>query len=797
MRTKISARCLAVATLAVCVSAPLLAAAHEVSVPVALQQPPPSWPDGKIPDHDVLVPVLLGVSPEGDVTSATVETSLDPAFDIAALEAARRWRFRPALEDDRPVAAQVRAVVRFSAHGDHGDPHAEPPTETVHVGGARASTPPRSASDLTQEKPVLSAAPHRTASDLLLTVPGMAIAQHSGEGAAHQIFFRGFDAVHGQDLEVWAGGAPVNDVSNIHGQGYADLNFLPPEVVKRIRAAPGAYDPRQGDFAVAGSVWLDLGYDEPGITAKAAAGQFGARRYFLAYHPKDSNDATFAAFELYSTDGFGPSRASRRTSLVAQTEYHIGDATLRAMASTYAATFESAGVLRLADIEARRIDRFGSYDQNQGGDSGRSQLTLELARGGKVDRWSIAPYVVLRSMRLRQDYTGYLVEPYSGTAAQVAAARSASERGNSEQMVNDATTFGLSASYHRHLPLFAKNDSVEAGFSARADRIEQSQRKLAIDTGAVTLDEVGAKINATDVAGYLDLALHPISRITVRGGLRLDGLAYSTEDDGGTGNGERRSAQGAHLGKKATVDAVVVRGLHGLLSFGDGFRSPQARSLQDGQTAPFTTVQSYEAGLRYQTDEMRTTLSLFRTELSDDLVFNQATARNERTPATRRTGAMFEMAAQPAPWFNAAASITYTRAEFTETSGGFVAGDLVPYAPQLVARTDAAWTPTFGRVLERPLTGHLGVGGTGIARRALPYGEFGHDYFLVDARASVRLSEVELGVGAYNLLDLAWYDGEYTFASNFQRGQSPSLVPARHVTVGPPRTVMATLSLYL
>ncbi|MCP6756914.1 hypothetical protein NL533_35330, partial [Klebsiella pneumoniae] len=78
-----------------------------------------------------------------------------------------------------------------------------------------------------------------------------------------------FDAVHGQDLEIWAGGAPVNDVSNIHGQGYADLHFLPPEVVKRVVAQPGTYDVRQGDFAVAGTVRLDLGYDEPGITAGA------------------------------------------------------------------------------------------------------------------------------------------------------------------------------------------------------------------------------------------------------------------------------------------------------------------------------------------------------------------------------------------------------------------------------------------------------------------------------------------------------------------------------------------------
>ena len=98
--------------------------------------------------------------------------------------------------------------------------------EEVVVEGSRA---PRSASETTLDRPLMEAAPHRTASDLLRLVPGLSITQHSGEGKAHQIFFRGFDAVHGQDLEIWAGGAPVNDVSNIHGQGYADLHFLMPE----------------------------------------------------------------------------------------------------------------------------------------------------------------------------------------------------------------------------------------------------------------------------------------------------------------------------------------------------------------------------------------------------------------------------------------------------------------------------------------------------------------------------------------------------------------------------------------
>ncbi len=790
----------------------------EVIAPEPAEQPLATWPRGQAGTRDVLIPVVLVLEASGEVRSATVEGSFDPELHAAALETVHRWSFRPALQDGKPVAAKFRVLVRFLGQPPAPGPVTQPDTAlpvsntheiasptslgpaetaTITVLGVRSAPPPRSASEVVQSKRVLASAPHRTASDLLLTVPGIALTQHSGEGSAHQIFFRGFDAVHGQDLEIWAGGVPVNDVSNIHSQGYADLNFLPAEVVKQIRSAPGTYDPRQGDFSVAGTLWLDLGYDEPGLTLSASTGQFGARRYFLAYHPKGWSDATFAAFELYSSDGFGPSRASERTSAIAQTEVKIGAATARVLASTYAASFDSAGVLRLSDIENRRIDRLGSYDQHQGGDSSRSQLALELSHGDEDSRWSLTPYAILRSMRLRDDFTGYLVTPTNGTAAEVAAADKASAQGNSEQQVNDASTIGMTGTYRRALPIFAASDGLEAGIFARYDRITQAQKKLSIDSSQVTLDEVDAQVNATDVAGYADLSLHPLRRVVLRGGLRIDGLAYVTQDDGGQGQGQRRSAQGAHIGKKGTLDVRLTSDLHALASYGDGFRSPQARSLQAGETAPFTTVQSYELGLRYQAPRLRATTSVFRTALSDDLAFNQVTARNERTPPTRRTGVSAEMSAQPNSWFSAAASVTYTRSQFTNTDGGFNAGDLLPYAPEVVIRSDIAFTPVLGRVLNRPLTGHLGFGQTGIARRPLPYGQMGHDYSVIDAVARVRLREAELGVSAFNLLNVNWYDGEYTFASNFNRSGAPSLVPARHVTVGAPRTVFATLTLYL
>ncbi len=680
-----------------------------------------------------------------------------------------------------------------SARADEGAPAAvtsstpAPPPATITVQGSAA---PRSASETVIEQRVLQAAPHKNASELLLTVPGVFVSQHGGEGKAHQIFFRGFDAVHGQDVELWAGGAPVNDVSNIHGQGYADLHFLIPEVVQQIRSTPGSYEPQQGDFAVAGTMRFTLGYDEPGVTAKATLGSFGTRRYFMAYHPKDAAPSTFGAFEIAKTDGFGPARAARHASGIGQTSYDFGNGIHgRVLVSAYAGRFDSAGVLRLDDIDTGRVDRFATYDARQGGFSSRTQLVLELASETETDtsrpptRWSISPYVVLRSLQLRSNFTGFLTDPRANG-------------GDAIQQRNDATTVGATASFRRELQLLSKHDSLEAGLSLRTDAIEQSQDPVSrLDSaitdevtsgGAIRSPGVQAKVRATDAAAYVDASLHPLRRVTLRGGLRADGLSYSTEDSGGDSAGQARSALGAQLSKRATLDVVALPGLNAVASYGEGFRSPQARSLSSGETTPFTRVTSYEVGLRFRDRHgFQSSIAAYRTHLSDDLVFDQTKARNELVPGTTRTGISANLITQPNPWLVSSTSFTYTRATFSGSDAQHARGDLLPYVPQVVVRSDLAFTPRLGRLWQRELRSHFGLALTYLGRRPLPYSQMGHDVFLTDASASLRWGPLETGIEVFNLLDADWYDGEFVYASAFSG--AASLLPTRHVTVGAPR----------
>jgi hypothetical protein len=84
--------------------------------------------------------------------------------------------------------------------------------------------------------------------DLAERVPGVIISQHSGEGKANQYYVRGFNIDHGTDLALSVAGLPVNLPTNGHGQGYADLNFVVPELVGSIQYKKGTYYAEEGDF---------------------------------------------------------------------------------------------------------------------------------------------------------------------------------------------------------------------------------------------------------------------------------------------------------------------------------------------------------------------------------------------------------------------------------------------------------------------------------------------------------------------------------------------------------------------
>ena len=69
-------------------------------------------------------------------------------------------------------------------------------------------------------------------------------------------------------------GMPLNMPTHGHGQGYADANFLIPELFSYVIGKKGPYFADEGDFSAAGAVHIQYKDDLPGGLFSATAGSF-------------------------------------------------------------------------------------------------------------------------------------------------------------------------------------------------------------------------------------------------------------------------------------------------------------------------------------------------------------------------------------------------------------------------------------------------------------------------------------------------------------------------------------------
>lgn len=260
----------------------------------------------------------------------------------------------------------------------------------------------------------LNLRPVNSSQDLMRLVPGLFIAQHMGGGKAEQIFVRGFDADHGTDLNVSVDGMPVNMVSHIHGQGYADLHFLIPETVATYDFGKGPYYTDKGDFTTAGY----LNYTTKDALDKSMisveGGQFNTFRVaglidLLGSKAKQNGENAYIAGEYNYTDGaFKLPEQYKRANLFGKYTKQLGaNNKLSLSASTFSTSWIASGEIPERAVAAGTtaiddngdpvkipaapvtIDRFGTIDNAQGGKSTRvnaiAKLTTDLKNNWTMD----------------------------------------------------------------------------------------------------------------------------------------------------------------------------------------------------------------------------------------------------------------------------------------------------------------------------------------------------------------------------------------------------------------------------
>lgn len=673
----------------------------------------------------------------------------------------------------------------------------------------------RGASDITIARDVLEAAPLTDGADLLRRAPGVYVARAAGDAVGHRIFLRGFDAEHGQDVELRVGGVPLNLPSHLHGQGYLDLGFLIPEVVDSMRVLEGVSDPRQGDFAVAGTVDLELGVRRRGLTSRTSLGSFGGFRQLVLFAPEEQRDGSFAAFQVRRTDGFGENRNALSASAIAQQVFGEGAWRHRVLFLASGSRARLAGFLRRDDVQVGRLGFYDTYDlptaESQNALALRGVLAYEATHraqdGGNAQ---LGLWVGHDVFRLQLNYTGF-VERSRTNPDWVG-------RGDLVEQQNRTTSLGGNARWRSRVyePFSFLRATVETGLSARLDAIDQAQRLIQAPQNTTWDERVDATIHGADVGVYLDLDLAIGDHLDLRGGFRADALFYEVDDR--LGNfipdfradsyllGYRRSAFGVAAGPRASIAVKPTHWLSILGAYGEGYRSPQARTLEDGETAPFTKVRSADAGVRVTLDEIfEARLVGYWTRLSDDVAFEPAEGRLERVGATRRAGGVLHVTTRPFDWLVGAFSVTFVDAELLEPPPpsaedprpAFTEGQNLPYVPPWVVRADVGARHALSSALGRhPLRGRAGVGLTYLSPRPLPYGDEAAPFTVIDLSTGLGWGPVELSFDVFNLLDARYAAVELSYASNWDPEGTRSRVPVRHFAAGAPRTFFGNLEVH-
>jgi hypothetical protein len=262
-----------------------------------------------------------------------------------------------------------------------------------------------------------------TSQDVLRIVPGLFIGQHAGGGKAEQLFLRGFDIDHGTDFGITVDGMPVNMVSHAHGQGYADLHFVIPELIEKVDFDKGPYFADKGNFVTAGFADFKLkNYLERNFV-KAEGGQFNTWRAVAAVNllkketTVKTNNSLYASTEYSHTKGYfeSPQHFNRFNGIL---KYHgkISEiSSLSAYVSGFTSSWNASGQIPDRAVKQGLIGWYGAIDNTEGGNTSRYNASVALnTTFDNGLQWNNLIYYSHYRFKLFSNFTFFLNNPVDG-----------------------------------------------------------------------------------------------------------------------------------------------------------------------------------------------------------------------------------------------------------------------------------------------------------------------------------------------------------------------------------------------
>lgn len=522
--------------------------------------------------------------------------------------------------------------------------------------------------------------------EVLETIPGLVVTQHSGEGKANQYFLRGYNLDHGTDFAVSVDGVPVNMPTHGHGQGYADLNFLIPELVQRIDYRKGPYFARNGDFSSAGSA--DIHYRDrlDRDVVELTLGEGGYRRLLTAAATAlgsaaaagSTSPTLLGAAEAVRNDGpwAAPEGMRKRNALL---RFSAGDAERGGSVSlqAYDARWRSTDQVPLELIESGALCRYCSLDPSDGGRTSRVILSAEWHRQDESRYLRVSAYAEQYRLQLWSDFTYHESDPVHADQF---------EQRDARHLYGGQIAVGCADNW------FGRESATEAGVQVRHDRIHVSlfDTQARVPFARASEDQV----IETEAALYVENTAVWSPWLRTLAGVRADAIRLDLSSRAYPQTSGRASAARASpklaliLGPWANTELFV--------NAGNGFHSNDARGVVgrfdpatgDSRTRAPALVGSrgMEIGLRSQiVPGLQSSLALWSLDSASELVYAADSGGTDINAASRRHGVEWNNHWLVGDWLLFDADLAWTHARYAERNANGESGNRIPNAVGRVA----------------------------------------------------------------------------------------------------------------
>lgn len=611
--------------------------------------------------------------------------------------------------------------------------------------------------------------PVNTSQDVLRLVPGLFIAQHAGGGKAEQMFLRGFDIDHGTDINLSVDGMPVNMVSHAHGQGYADLHFVIPEIIGTVEFKKGPYYADAGDFTTAGLVRFKTEDVLEHSFLKVEGGQFSTARAVGAFNllgknaGRNNQHAYLASETCYSDGYFDSPQAFRRLNLFGKYTALIDDEQrISISASAFQSSWNASGQVPERAVKSGLIGRFGSIDDNEGGLTSRYNFNFEHIKnlpGNSLFKNHL--YFTDYSFELYSNFTFFLNEP---------------ENGDEIRQKEHRRIFGYNGSIQKEGTLGGKKLSAEAGIFFRYDNVDNNElsrtRQRQFTQYTISLGDV----DETNTGAYLSATWQLAPRLALNAAARADVFQFSYENELDSLY-DPKQVTAALVSPKLNLYYDLTPTVRLYLNGGYGFHSNDARVVvpQDGKQILPKAVGSDLGAIFKPSPALLLNIAGWYLHLDQEFVYVGDEGVVEPGGKTSRLGVDVSARLQVFRHLFADADLTYSHARSTEEPEG---AQYIPLAPQWTGTGGLSWDQGKG------LFGSLRFRWLGDRAANEDNSLTADGYVLLDAVAGWKTSRWEFGASAQNLLNVEWKEAQFDTESRLRFEAEP--VSEIHYTPGTP-----------